>query len=199
MNVDATARALQSAATNLEGALLHLEALKFSRGAVHDTRVMQSRPGPAAPGFAPAIHAAVDVELMLFEVCSDARNHIDPARSLSPNGIALCRWIRFNAYALAELEWSGDLIDALRDYADQLTRILGPAGPIQPRHEPRQFAPAVCQRLATIGVTATPDLLRQWAARSNGAITTEQRDGKNTYLVSEIIAHIGTKTRGEHA
>lgn len=178
---------LHQAATDLTHALVLLNATKTTRGKTRTARVMKATPGPQLPGNHTAILLSIELDGFLHEITTDLRNTITPGQPLPTHGPALATWIADHAHPIATtIDWTDDLIEALTSYTHRTHRAIGyTKHPPQP--EPRQTATTICQRLHTdYQMTVTPDLLRLWAHRANGHITTEKRGGKNTYLWSEI-------------
>lgn len=187
---DAT-RELQTAAASLAHALGLLEACKTTRGAIRSERIMRSTPGPSLPGNPRAILAAVDIDDALYELCCDLRDDVDPGRALTTDGARLCVWLSSNAAAIAAtIDWVDDLLVELHGLTRRARRVVGYRETDTPAAEPRQYAPAICQRLAALGYRATPSLLPVWSHRAGEAITVEKRHGKNTYLLSEVLAWV---------
>ena len=194
LDTTSTSNRLRRTARRLRAGLLNLDEMKTGRGQVRSERVMRATPGPAAPGNARAIHLSIELDGFLDELCKDLRNQVEPGRVLPEDGPGLCEWIAFNAYPIAEtIDWTDDLIDALDGYVARVHRVTGSDEPDHRPHEPRQFAPAICQRLAALGYSATPENLQLWHHRSAGAVSVRKREGKNLYLLSEVLAWITRK------
>lgn len=187
-----TAR-IHTRAADLKQALITLDILKMEGGHTRTERLQQPHPGPSAPARDDPMHLKLDIEWCLHEICTDARTTIDTHRSLYRDGPALCDWIMYQANILAHLEWAHDFADSLEHFLHLARKCIG-IEPAQPPHvEPRQYAPAICQRLAGMGHRVTPDTLRAWASRSHttpAIITTEQKGTKNTYLLTEVLDFI---------
>lgn len=178
-------------ATNLRGNLRTLEELKHTTQPRPEIHTGTQPAGPREPGNTAAVHLAVDIEQCLMELCCDARNHIDPQRAFRMDGEELTGWIIFNAALIAELDFAADFADNLRELGHRTERFIDPT-PRLKRAEPRQYAPAICQQLHARGHHVTPTTLRQWAHRSvatDHPITIIARNGKNTYLATEVIAY----------
>lgn len=100
----------------------------------------------------------------------------------------LCAYIARHAGDIAEKFPAADdlaeLLSAQHAYlVRQTTKRHGP--PPQPRPEARHNSTVICALLAQQGVSVTPELLRKWAER--GKITSLRSQGRNTYLLSEVI------------
>lgn len=189
--IDADARQLQRAADDLTRALVLLHACKTTRGSIRSERIMRATPGPAAPGNARAIHLSVELDGFLHEICRDLRDQIEPGRVLESDGVALTRWLSFNAHVIAAtIDWTDDLIDALVGYTTRARRVAGYDPRQPPAVEPRQTAAAICQRLASMGHRVTPEQLTLWHHRSAGAVSVEKRGQRNLYLLTEVLEWI---------
>lgn len=192
--MDATqenAARLARAAADLARALTLLEATKTTRGGVRTARIMRATPRSAMPGNQRAILLSVELDGFLQELCRDLRDTIAPGQLLPSDGAALARWVCDRAEPIAAaIDWCDDLIDALDGYTARTRRAVGLAPGESLNPEPRQYAPAICQQLAEAGYSATPELLVTWHSRSAGAVSVQKRDGKNRYLLSEVIAWI---------
>lgn len=189
------ARIIATRAENLQAAFLDLDAAKFAHSFIRPERKQRPTPGPQTPGDARAVHLGVDITIWLGEIAKDIRNHIEPSRALvDESGVSLCRWIQFNAALIAELDWADDVADALLDYTRRIDRFLGGPPTVDlNRPEPRQYAPAICQRLSSMGYRVNPETLRQWVARSSTTphpISVEILRGKSRYLLTEILDYL---------
>lgn len=152
--------------------------------------------GPRLPCSTWALDTDVDLSSKLHELVSDAATTITPGRAFPHDGAKLATWLAFHAEACTRLDWADDLHQEIRDQCNQLNRLLNPAGiaEIAARPERRQTARSICAKLSSMGHKATPELLRQWAHR--GHITSLTRaDGKNTYLLTEVMERLTKASR----
>lgn len=198
---------LRDLADELRHLYRELDALKYAPPAPREARVMKPRPGPSTPGNWLAMALDRDMTADLFEMVRDAANHVDPTAVIHHHGQWLCEWIKLKSfYIAADFPAALELHELMTDQARRLNKRLHPPGTDQVanRPEPRQYAPAICQRLAGMGHRVTPDTLRAWASRSSdtpATITTEQRGTKNTYLLTEVLDFIRWRSdqRKHHA
>lgn len=99
-----------------------------------------------------------------------------------------CAWLNRHADSIAAMPWAAEAYDELTAIETTLRHQLNPTNP-HPQYEQRQTARSIIHRLHHMGhTTITPDTLRQWAHR--GKITTITINGRNGYLLSEILDQI---------
>lgn len=197
MQCETNTRQLEITARELAEALIVLNEMKSSQGSVRSERPMRARPRSTAPGNAGAIHAAIDIDLRLRRLMRDVRRVT--GMSCGDDGVGIANWICNNAQRLSE---GCDQVDTLVSELSECTRMARRAGGYEPettiaKPEPRQYAPAICQRLAVLGYRATPERLQLWRHRSGGAITVIKRQGKSLYLLSEVLAYLDRKQHSD--
>lgn len=101
----------------------------------------------------------------------------------------LCAYLYRNAWEISEKFPAVDeLAELLTTQAAYLTRAIRNKHGAAPRREQRQTSDSICYRLAQQGITIDATKLRQWA-RYGHITTTTRKDGRNLYLMSEVIAH----------
>ena len=199
MQCEMTTRQLEIAARELAEALIVLNEMKSSQGRVRSERPMRMRARSTAPGNAGAIHTAIDIDLRPRRLMTDVRRDTGMSCGVTDDGVGIAGWICNNAERLSErLSQGCSQVDTLVSELSECTRMARRAGGYEPettlaKPEPRQYAPAICQRLAVLGYRATPELLQLWRHRSGGAITVTKRQGKSLYLLSEVLAYLDRK------
>ena len=198
---------LRTAARNLADAYNLLDELKWTPARQEQVRKMKPSFNSQSPSPDGDWALNLEIELMrdtpddtipggLRSMACDALNHTT-ARAYgdeSRPGV-LCAHIYRNAWEICDkFPAANDLADLLRDQATYLQRIIRGKHSDTPRDEQRQTSDSIRYRLAQQGIAITADKLRQWARY--GHISSEQRDdGRNTYLMSEVLAH-ASKTAG---
>lgn len=199
MQCEMTTRQLEITARELAEALIVLNEMKSSKGRVRSERPMRVRARSTAPGNAGAIHTAIDIDLRLRRLMTDVRRDTGMSCGVTDDGVGIASWICNNAQRLSQ---GCSQVDTLVSELSECTRMARRAGGYEPettiaKPEPRQYAPAICQRLAVLGYRATPELLQLWRYRSGGAITVTKRQGKSLYLLSEVLAYLDRKQHSD--
>lgn len=138
--------------------------------------------GPRAPGNETAISLYCEIEREL-------------SRWLIPIGcdrhgvFKQLEWVAFYNYRLAYDLDAESLLEELRRWITTVENLLG-IGPtikdLAAKPERRQTARSICHRLHKWGYNITPELLRKWAERKE-ITTTKCKNGKNLYLLSEVV------------
>lgn len=163
-------------------------------------RVLKPAPGPRDPGNGWAISLEAELSADLFEMTRDALNHTSRrTHILSQHGYRCCAVIRTNSMEIVEqFPAVEDLEELMHDQVKTLIHELQPKDIDQVinRPEPRQRAEVILQRLARMGHSISPTTLRTWA--SKGHITTELRDNRGTYLMTEVLAWVTRDTHQVH-
>lgn len=185
---------VKSIAADLRDAFCDLEAAKYGRDGVRLARKQKPRPGPQSPANDEAVSLWCELSENLAELVRDLRDGIEPGRRLPADPLVLCDWLGFNAAMVAEIDWLDDLYVELCGMVRAIDRKVGRIGPRPvPVVEPRQWGPAICQRLAGMGHRVTPTTLRKWAERSASTpavISVEMVDGKAKYLLTEVLSYV---------
>lgn len=185
---------LAPAARELADLYLTLDALKYATPTLPEVIATGTSYGPADPCNGGALSVDVDLVARLFELTRDAANHINPRAILEHNGARLAGWIEWNAGAVADLDFGGDILDEITTQADIIGRYLdrhgyghGPTRAEQP-----QSAKSICHRLALKDHPVTPDLLRKWGTRGH-IPRVDLGDGRVGYYLTDVVDHINRK------
>lgn len=183
----------------LKRGYLELDQLKYQK-IVRSERIMKSAPGPQAPAQSWPMHTKIDLVKDLHEVAADARNNIAPHESLAYpgnhpeagnlfSGPDLCDWLYLKANPLSEWPIADETVgETVRSQITFIARNIPHEEDIPQRQEPWQFASVIIQKLERVGVTITPDQLRQWGTR--GHIQVGKRAGKNIYRLSHVLKYL---------
>ena len=188
-----TAEDLAHTLRRLAGHLNHLQDHIYDTP-LHATRYSQtdshqSHGGPKSPTNDTDLDYLNEVQGRLGEM---VKNVSEDLGILIPRNVVTgnfwAAWLYRNRNKLPQLGWYEDLVDNLTDIETELRVKIHPQDP-NPQIEHRQTARSICHRLDRMGHHIRPATLRQWAQR--GKITAiEQADGKNGYLLSEVINQI---------
>ena len=81
-----------------------------------------------------------------------------------------------------------DLADLLVEQYIYITKAIEKRYGKGDEAEQWQTSRSICYRAQQMGLTITPELLRQWA-RYNYITAQRRPDGRNTYLMSEVLEH----------
>lgn len=84
-----------------------------------------------------------------------------------------------------------DLADLMVEQYVHITRAIKKRHGIGEQIEQRQTSRSICYRMGQIGFPITPEILRQWA-RYNHISAQPRPDGRNSYLLSEVVAYAAT-------
>ena len=137
-----------------------------------------------------------DVEFtsLLSEYVNDAARFVKPegeyyTGGFGRDGIKMCRWIAWNAGAIAGLDVADVMLDELKHQARELDARLKRSRPFQPagkaEGETWLTARSICYALRQQGYSVTPELLRKWAER--GKIQSRKNiQGLNLYNAFDI-------------
>ena len=131
----------------------------------------------------------------LFNMVVDAQRYIHNKTIQTKDGRRLATFIAHHAGAIAnQFPAADDLLELVIEQTAYIARhIEKRAGTSPPRAEARHNSTVVCALLAQQGVSVTPELLRKWAER--GKLTIAHRDGRNGYLLSEVLSVALSLTR----
>ncbi|MCX7491483.1 hypothetical protein OS127_02930 [Corynebacterium sp. P6129] len=152
-----------------------------------DAPTTHAPPGPRMPGQGWAVILDADMTERLHEVTAEAAATIQPGRGFHQDAEELCDWLAFNAHPCTELDWYPDLHDEIATQIHQLEHALGTHEGQRP--EGRVSSLTVSYRMTQYGHDVTPKYLSKLADR--GHISRHKTpSGKNTYLMSEVIAHL---------
>ena len=124
----------------------------------------------------------------------DAQRYIHNKTIQTKDGHRLANFIALHSGAIAnQFPAAQDLLELIVEQTAYINHhIEKRAGMSPPRAEARHNSTVICALLAQQGIDVTPELLRKWAER--GKITTRRIQGRNEYLLSEVLtvaAHRG--------
>ena len=154
-----------------------------------------SQKGPTYP--VPIWTLSDDVEFtsLLSEYVNDAARFVKPegeyyTGGFGRDGIKMCRWIAWNAGAIATLDVADVMLDELKHQARELDARLKRSRPFQPagkaEGETWLTARSICYTFRQQGHHITPELLRKWAER--GRIRSKQNsERRNLYSFVEVL------------
>lgn len=133
----------------------------------------------------------------LFNMVVDAQRYIHNKTIQTKDGRRLANFIALHAGAIAnQFPAADDLLELIIEQTVYIARqIEKRVGVLPPRPEARQNSTVICALLAQQGIHVTPELLRKWAER--GKITSLRSQGRNTYLMSEVIRAGGGNQRAD--
>lgn len=133
----------------------------------------------------------------LFNMVVDAQRYIHNKTIQTKDGRRLANFIALHAGAIAnQFPAADDLLELIIEQTVYIARqIEKRVGVSPPRPEARQNSTVICALLAQQGIHVTPELLRKWAER--GKITSLRSQGRNTYLMSEVIRAGGGNQRAD--
>lgn len=125
----------------------------------------------------------------LFNMVIDAQRYIHNRTIQTHDGYRLANFVATHAWEIADkFPAAEDLLDLMhaqeRYIARAIARRYPPVGK-QPRTEQRQNSTVICKMMGQLGYAITPELLRKWVER--GKITSATVDGRNMYLMSEVL------------
>lgn len=179
----------------LAGHLNHLQG-ELRDQPLHAPRYSQtdshkSHGGPKPPCDTTQLDYLLDLNERMGELCGNIADDLNLMlpHKVKTNGNGMwCAWLLRHTSKLPRLTWYPDLTTDLTDLEAELRHHIHPQDPnLQIEH--RQTSRSICHRLATMGHTITPDLLRQWAKR--GKISAiELKGGRNGYLLTEVLDNI---------
>lgn len=153
-----------------------------------------SQKGPTYPMPIWTLSDDVEFTSLLSEYVNDAARFVKPEGEyyrdgFGRDGIKMCRWIAWNAGAIAQLDVADVMLDELRHQVRELDMRLKRSRPFQPAGKEQETwltARSICYTLRQQGYSVTPELLRKWKER--GLISARsQRTGNNLYLLKELV------------
>ena len=191
---------LRSTAKQLRVLYEELDEAKYEKPpAPTESRMgSNSQKGPTYPMPIWTLSDDVEFTSLLSEYVNDAARFVKPEGEyyrdgFGRDGIKMCRWIAWNAGAIAELDVADVMLDELKYQVRELDARLKRSRPFQPvgkEQEAWLTARSICYTLRQQGYSITPELLRKWAERGNVAIKSKL-GGENLYSISEILARLG--------
>ena len=157
-----------------------------------------SQKGPTYPMPIWTLSDDVEFTSLLSEYVNDAARFVKPEGEyyrdgFGRDGIKMCRWITWNAGAIAQLDVADVMLDELKHQVRELDARLKRSRPFQPagkKQETWLTARSICYTLRQQGYSITPELLRKWAER--GKLTAKKDAvGQNLYRLSKVIQVLG--------
>lgn len=153
-----------------------------------------SQKGPTYP--LPIWTLSDDVEFtsLLSEYVNDAARFVKPEGEyyrdgFGRDGIKMCRWIAWNAGAIAELDVADVMLDELRHQVRELDMRLKRSRPFQPAGKEQEAwltARGIQRALRRQDIDISPELLRKWVERGK-LIARKGNSGLNEYQVSAVV------------
>lgn len=171
------------------------EAKYEKRPAPTESRMgSNSQKGPTYPMPIWTLSDDVEFTSLLNEYVNDAARFVKPEGEyyrdgFGRDGIKMCRWIAWNAGAIAELDVADVMLDEIRHQVRELDARLKRSRPFQPagktENETWLTARSICYTLRQQGHHITPELLRKWAER--GKVSKRNSNGvQSVYRVKDI-------------
>src|SRR5690625_1346612 len=152
-----------------------------------------SQKGPTYPMPIWTLSDDVEFTSLLSEYVNDAARFVKPEGEyyrdgFGRDGIKMCRWIAWNAGAIAELDVADVMLDELKHQVRELDMRLKRSRPFQPagKQEEAWLTGKTIQRMMLQqGLEVSPELLRKWVER--GKIEAKRdTTGANKYLLSAV-------------
>lgn len=189
---------LRNAAKTLQVLYEELNDAKYEKPPAPTESRMGSnlQKGPTYPMPIWTLSDDVEFTSLLSEYVNDAARFVKPegeyyTGGFGRDGIKMCKWIAWNAGAIAELDVADVMLDELRHQVRELDARLKRSRPFQPAGKEQQqetwlTARSICYTLRQQGHHITPELLRKWAER--GSIGTKQNsERRNLYSFVEVL------------
>lgn len=159
-----------------------------------------SQKGPTYPMPIWTLSDDVEFTSLLSEYVNDAARFVKPEGEyyrdgFGRDGIKMCRWIAWNAGAIAELDVADVMLDELRYQVRELDMRLKRSRPFQPAGKEQEAwltARSICYTLRQQGHNVTPELLRKWAERGKVSTVTNNL-GFKLYNFKEVVGSVGRK------
>ena len=159
-----------------------------------------SQKGPTYPMPIWTLSDDVEFTSLLSEYVNDAARFVKPEGEyyrdgFGRDGIKMCRWIAWNAGAIAQLDVADVMLDELRHQVRELDARLKRSRPYQPAGQQQEAwltARSICYTLRQQGHHITPELLRKWAER--GKISTVTNNlGVKLYNFKQVVENIWSR------
>lgn len=150
--------------------------------------------GPTYPMPIWTLSDDVEFTSLLSEYVNDAARFVNPEGEYYTNGFGrdgkrMCRWIAWNAGAIAELDVADVMLDELKHQIRELDARLKRSRPFQPAGKEEEVwltGKSIQRMMQRRGVDVSPELLRKWAER--GKIEARKNiDGINLYKLSAVF------------
>ena len=152
-----------------------------------------SQKGPTYPMPIWTLSDDVEFTSLLSEYINDAARFVKPEGEyyrdgFGRDGIKMCRWIAWNAGAIAELDVADVMLDELRHQVRELDMRLKRSRPFQPagKEEAWLTARGIQRALRRQDIDISPELLRKWVERGK-LIARKGNSGLNEYQVSAVV------------
>ena len=187
---------LRNTAKQLRVLYEELDEAKYEkRPAPTESRMgSNSQKGPTYP--LPIWTLSDDVEFtsLLSEYVNDAARFVKPEGEyyrdgFGRDGIKMCRWISWNAGAIAQLDVADVMLDELRHQVRELDTRLKRSRPFQPagKEEAWLTARGIQRALRRQDIDISPELLRKWVERGK-LIARKGNSGLNEYQISAVVS-----------
>ena len=152
-----------------------------------------SQKGPTYPMPIWTLSDDVEFTSLLSEYVNDAARFVKPEGEyyrdgFGRDGIKMCRWIAWNAGAIAQLDVADVMLDELRHQVRELDARLKRSRPFQPagKEEAWLTARGIQRALRRQDIDISPELLRKWVERGK-LIARKGNSGLNEYQVSAVV------------
>lgn len=139
-----------------------------------------SQKGPTHPMPVWTLSDDVEFTTLLSEYVNDAARFVKPEgeyyrEGFGRDGIKMCRWIAWNAGAIAKLDVADVMLDELKHQVRELDTRLKRNRPFQPAGKSQESwlrGRAIHRQMQWQGVDISLELLRKWAER--GSVSTKR-------------------------
>lgn len=156
-----------------------------------------SQKGPTYPMPIWTLSDDVEFTSLLSEYVNDAARFVKPEGEyyrdgFGRDGIKMCRWIAWNAGAIAELDVADVMLDELKHQVRELDARLKRSRPFQPagKHQESWMSGRSIQRhMQRRGIDVSPERLRKWVERGK-LEAKKDGDRMNLYRLSDVMATI---------
>ena len=189
---------LRSTAKQLRVLYEELDEAKYEKPpAPTESRMgSNSQKGPTYPMPIWTLSDDVEFTSLLSEYVNDAARFVKPEGEyyrdgFGRNGTKMCRWIAWNAGAIAELDVADVMLDELRHQVRELDARLKRSRPFQPagktENETWLTARGIQRALRRQDIDISPELLRKWVERGK-LIARKGNSGLNEYQLSAVVS-----------
>ena len=172
------------------------EAKYEKRPAPTESRMgSNSQKGPTYPMPIWTLSDDVEFTSLLSEYVNDAARFVKPEgeyyrEGFGRDGIKMCRWIAWNAGAIAQLDVADVMLDELKHQVRELDMRLKRSRPFQPAGKEQETwltGKTIQRMMLQQGLEVSPELLRKWVER--GKIEAKRdTTGANKYLLSAVVS-----------
>ena len=189
---------LRNAAKQLRVLYEELDEAKYEKPpAPTESRMgSNSQKGPTYPMPIWTLSDDVEFTSLLSEYVNDAARFVKPEGEyyrdgFGRDGIKMCRWIAWNAGAIAQLDVADVMLDELRHQVRELDARLKRSRPFQPagktENETWLTARGIQRALRRQDIDISPELLRKWVERGK-LIARKGNSGLNEYQLSAVVS-----------